>query len=40
MGLMGQIKIIKQNGTGGMDAARRAVEAELGDTSWAEGLFE
>lgn len=39
MGLMGQIKIIKQGNAEGANAARKAVEAELGDTSWAEGLF-
>lgn len=39
MGLMGQIKIIKANDTQSPDAARKAVEAELGDVSWAEGLF-
>lgn len=39
MGLMGQIKIIKPTDTGNMDAAIKAVEAELGDISWAEGLF-
>lgn len=39
MGLMGQIKIIKQNTSVDSNAARKAVEAELGDTSWAEGLF-
>ena len=39
MGLMGQIKIIKQSENSTVDAARKAVEAELGDTSWAEGLF-
>jgi hypothetical protein len=37
MGLMGQIKIIKP--ADNAEAARKAVEAELGDTSWAEGLF-
>lgn len=39
MGLMGQIKVIKQGDTSTPEAARKAVEAELGDTSWAEGLF-
>lgn len=39
MGLMGQIKIIKAPETTNSDAARKAVEAELGDVSWAEGLF-
>lgn len=39
MGLMGQIKIIKPTDTSNMDAAIKAVEAELGDISWAEGLF-
>lgn len=39
MGLMGQIKIIKAPETTSSDAARKAVEAELGDVSWAEGLF-
>lgn len=39
MSLMGQIKVIKQDSSGNSEAARKAVEAELGDTSWAEGLF-
>lgn len=39
MGLMGQIKIIKQPTNNSPDAARKAVEAELGDVSWADGLF-
>ena len=39
MGLMGQIKIIKASDSTTADAARKAVEAELGDVSWAEGLF-
>ena len=39
MGLMGQIKIIKPTETLSTDAITEAVEAELGDVSWAEGLF-
>lgn len=39
MSLMGQIKIIKAPDTENPDAAIKAVEAELGDVSWAEGLF-
>lgn len=40
MGLMGNIKIIKPSDTSNPNAAIKAVEAELGDVSWAEGLFE
>lgn len=39
MGLMGQIKIVKQADNASAEGLRKAVEAELGDTSWAEGLF-
>lgn len=39
MSLMGQIKVIKTSDAKDSPAAVKAVEAELGDVSWAEGLF-
>lgn len=37
--LLGKVKVIEMSGSTNDDVARKAVEAELGDISWAEGLM-
>lgn len=37
--LMGKVKVIEVSGGDKSNAAKKAVEAELGDISWADGLF-
>lgn len=37
--LMGKVKVIEISGNKDSTTAKKAVEAELGDVSWADGLF-
>jgi len=39
MGLMGQIKVIKPAKKSDTAATQKALESQLGDVSWADGLF-